>query len=64
MPLIIFLVECGLELIPPQIKSHPAIKKNIVKNDYASLLLDNAIHHSGMISGRPLFSLFFNLIIP
>lgn len=60
MPLIIFLVECGLELIPSQIKSHPAIKKNIVKSDYASLLLDNAIHHSAMIKlenkekrGRP-----------
>jgi rRNA small subunit pseudouridine methyltransferase Nep1 len=60
MPLIIFLVECGLELIPSQIKSHPAIKKNMIKNDYASTLLDNAIHHSAMIKlenkekrGRP-----------
>jgi rRNA small subunit pseudouridine methyltransferase Nep1 len=60
VPLIIFLVECGLELIPPQIKSHPAIKKNKIKNDYASSLLDNAIHHSAMIKlenkekrGRP-----------
>ena len=56
----IFLVECGLELIPEQIKNHPAIKKNIFKNNYASLLLDNAIHHSAMIKlenrekrGRP-----------
>ena len=60
MPLIIFLVECGLELIPEQIKKHPAIRKNIVGNNYASLLLDNAIHHSAMIKmnhrekrGRP-----------
>jgi rRNA small subunit pseudouridine methyltransferase Nep1 len=48
MPLIIFLVECGLELIPKQIKNHPAVKKNIIKNNFSSLLLDNAIHHSAM----------------
>ena len=60
MPLNIFLVECGLELIPEQIKNHPAIKKNIDKNNFASLLLDNSIHHSAMIKllnrekrGRP-----------
>ena len=60
MPLIIFLVDCGLELIPKQIKSHPAIQKNTDKNNYASLLLDNAIHHSAMVKlqkrekrGRP-----------
>jgi len=60
VPLIIFLVECGLELIPKQLKNHPAIRKNIVKNNFSSLLLDNAIHHSAMIKledkekrGRP-----------
>ena len=60
MSLIIFLVECGLELIPKQIQNHPAVRNNVVKNNYSSLLLDNAIHHSAMIKlqnrekrGRP-----------
>lgn len=54
------MVECGLELIPKQIRNHPAVRKNIDKNNYASLLLDNSIHHSAMIKlqnrekrGRP-----------
>ena len=29
MPLILILVDCGLELIPNQIRAHPAVKKNI-----------------------------------
>ena len=48
MPLILLLVECGLELIPPEIKSHPSIQRNLRKNDYSSKLLDNALHHSAM----------------
>jgi rRNA small subunit pseudouridine methyltransferase Nep1 len=48
MPLILLLVECGLELIPPKIKNHPSIQRNLRKNDYSSKLLDNALHHSAM----------------
>ncbi len=48
MPLILILVDCGLELIPNQIRNHPAIKKNINNKLYSSQLLDNAIHHSAM----------------
>ena len=48
MPLILILVECGLELIPNQIRDHPAVKKNIADKLYSSQLLDNALHHSAM----------------
>lgn len=48
MPLTIILTECGLELIPEEIKSNPAIKKSIKENSYSSKLLDNALHHSAM----------------
>ncbi len=48
MPLIIFLVECGLELIPKQIRNHPAVKKNSSSSIYSSQLLDNALHFSAM----------------
>ncbi len=48
MPLIIVLVECGLELIPKQIRNHPAVKKNLSSRIYSSQLLDNALHHSAM----------------
>jgi len=48
MPLIIVLVECGLELIPKKIRNHSAIRKNISSNIYSSQLLDNALHHSAM----------------
>lgn len=48
MPLIIVLVECGLELIPKQIRNHPAVKKNLSSNIYSSQLLDNALHFSAM----------------
>jgi len=48
MPLVLLLVECGLELIPPKIKNHPSIQRNLKKDDYPSKLLDNAIHHSAM----------------
>jgi rRNA small subunit pseudouridine methyltransferase Nep1 len=60
MPLTIILAECGLELIPEEIKSIPAIKKSIREKSYPSKLLDNALHHSAMNSlknawkrGRP-----------
>ncbi len=48
MPLVLILVETGLELIPNQIRTHPAVKKNINNKLYSSQLLDNAIHHSAM----------------
>ncbi len=48
MPLIIILVECGLELIPKQIRNHPAVKKNLSSSIYSSQLLDNALHFSAM----------------
>ncbi|KKN11651.1 hypothetical protein LCGC14_1024410 [marine sediment metagenome] len=48
MPLIIILVECGLELIPKQIRNHPAVKRNLSSNIYSSQLLDNALHLSAM----------------
>ena len=48
MPLIIVLIECGLELIPKQIRNHPAVKKNLSSRIYSSQLLDNALHFSAM----------------
>lgn len=48
MPLIMIFVECGLELIPKQIRSHPAVKKNLSSRIYSSQLLDNALHFSAM----------------
>ncbi|MFX1340996.1 MAG: 16S rRNA methyltransferase [Promethearchaeota archaeon] len=60
MPLILILVDCGLELIPNKIRTHPAVKNNINYKLYSSQLLDNAIHHSAMTNlknfqkrGRP-----------
>jgi len=60
MPLILILVETGLELIPDQIRNHPSVTKNLKVSDYSSQLLDNALHHSAMKSlknyekrGRP-----------
>ncbi|MFX0041670.1 MAG: hypothetical protein ACFE8L_02055 [Candidatus Hodarchaeota archaeon] len=60
MPLIIVLVECGIELIPKHIRKHSAIQKNLSSRIYATQLLDNALHHSAMINlqnsekrGRP-----------
>ncbi len=49
MPLTVILAECGLELIPSDIRNHPAIQKNLKKDSYPSKLLDNAIHHSAMV---------------
>ncbi len=48
MPLILIMVECGLELIPKHIRGHPSVKKNLSPNIYSSQLLDNALHHSAM----------------
>ena len=48
MPLIIILVECGLELIPKQIRNQPSVKRNLKVKKYYSLLLDTALHHSAM----------------
>ena len=48
MPLIIILVDCGLELIPKQIRNQPSVKRNLKVKKYYSLLLDNALHHSAM----------------
>ena len=48
MPLIIILVECGLELIPKKIRNHSAVKRNISGKNYFSQLLDNSLHHSAM----------------
>jgi rRNA small subunit pseudouridine methyltransferase Nep1 len=48
MPLILFFVECGLELIPKHLRSHPAVKKNLSSRIYSSQLLDNSLHLSAM----------------
>jgi len=60
MVLNLFLVECGLELIPKEIRDHPSVKKNIKSKNYSSQVLDNALHHSAMVNlnnfekrGRP-----------
>jgi rRNA small subunit pseudouridine methyltransferase Nep1 len=60
MPLTIILAECGLELIPEEINKHPAIQRNLKRENFSSLLLDNALHHSAMVKlkdvgkrGRP-----------
>jgi rRNA small subunit pseudouridine methyltransferase Nep1 len=48
LPLTIILAECGIELIPDDIMDHPAVQKNLKDNNYASRILDNALHHSAM----------------
>ncbi|UCC19401.1 MAG: hypothetical protein JSV62_15055 [Promethearchaeota archaeon] len=48
MPLILILVECGIELLPKVIRNHPAVKKNLSSGIYSSQLLDNALHFSAM----------------
>ncbi len=48
MPLIIILVDCGIELIPREIRHHSAVRKNFSSQIYASQLLDNALHHTAM----------------
>lgn len=60
MPLKLILVECGIELIPKELRHHSAVMKNFSQQIYSSQLLDNALHHSAMKSlensekrGRP-----------
>ena len=60
MTLTIILAECGLELIPKEIRKHSAIQRNLKRDNYSSQLLDNALHHSAMVKlkdvgkrGRP-----------
>jgi len=60
MPLVLILAECGVELIPKEIRNEPSIKKQIKDDNYPSQLLDTALHHSSMKSledyqkrGRP-----------
>ncbi|MHA1915643.1 MAG: hypothetical protein ACW97V_14875 [Promethearchaeota archaeon] len=48
VPLTIILVECGIELIPKEIRDTPAVKNNISRQIYSSQLLDNALHHTVM----------------
>ena len=48
MPLTIILVECGIELIPKEIRNKPSVKNNFSRQIYASQLLDNALHHTAM----------------
>ncbi|MBY9019038.1 MAG: 16S rRNA methyltransferase, partial [Candidatus Lokiarchaeota archaeon] len=48
MTLIIILVESGLEVIPKQIRAHPAVTKNLIKRNFSSQLLDTALHHAAM----------------
>lgn len=48
MPLIIILAECGLELIPKEIRQQSAVKRHLSHKNYSSQLLDNALHHSAM----------------
>lgn len=45
MPLIIILVDAGLELVPEQLKSEKITKKNLDPDYYPSQILDNAIYH-------------------
>lgn len=52
MPLIIILVECGVELIPKKIRNHSSVKRNLSSKIYSSQLLDNALHHTAMINLR------------
>ena len=48
MPLTIILAECGIELIPKEIRNRPSVKQNLEVKNYYSQLLDNALHHSAM----------------
>ena len=48
MSLTIILVDCGLELIPKQIRNYPSVRRNLSTKNYSSQLLDNALHHSAM----------------
>jgi len=44
----IILVECGIELIPKEIKNHASVENNLKKDNFSSQILDNALHHTAM----------------
>lgn len=46
----LIIAEASLELVPPQIASHPAVKKNAKKRGKkpTEVLLDVSLHHSAM----------------
>jgi len=46
--LTIILVDCGIELIPKEIRDAPAVKNNFSQQIYSSQLLDNTLHHTAM----------------
>jgi len=48
MTLTIILADCGLEIIPKQIRNNRAIRRNLSEKNFSSQLLDNALHHSAM----------------
>ncbi|NVM37726.1 MAG: hypothetical protein HWN81_19195 [Candidatus Lokiarchaeota archaeon] len=48
MPLIIILVDCGIELIPKELRYHSTVRKNFSSQIYSSQLLDNALYHTAM----------------
>ena len=70
--LTIVLVESSLELVPPSIRNHPAIRKPArrMKKDIKCILLDRSLHHSAMKKldnaekrGRPDIVHFSSLLI-
>ncbi|MHA1805108.1 MAG: 16S rRNA methyltransferase [Promethearchaeota archaeon] len=48
MPITLILAECGIELIPKELRANPKIKHLVRTKNYASQLLDNALHHHAM----------------
>ena len=48
MPLIVILAECGIELIPKHMRNKSVVRRTLSSKNYASQLLDNALHHSVM----------------
>ena len=48
MSLTIILVDCGLEIIPKEIRNNSSISRNLSSKNYYSQLLDNALHHRAM----------------
>jgi rRNA small subunit pseudouridine methyltransferase Nep1 len=48
MPLIIIFVECGIELIPQNLEKFSSIRRKLSSQNYSTLILDNALHHSAM----------------
>ncbi|MHA1291399.1 MAG: hypothetical protein ACTSQJ_01875 [Promethearchaeota archaeon] len=48
MPLILIFAESGIEIIPKKIREHSSVRPHLKSKNYASQLLDNALHHSAM----------------